>query len=89
MADGDGTGTVGFKIIPPPPPPAMRMLSFALALVAAILAFLGYDFWAGVTAALSLVANLADFFANRGVVQVPRSQLDAEGKLKVEDRAGK
>jgi uncharacterized membrane protein YtjA (UPF0391 family) len=88
MADGDCGGSVPYRIIPPPPPPMMRALSFFLALVAALLGFGGYSLWAGIAAGLSLVTNVWDFFANRGVVQIPRSQLDAEGKLKIEDVAG-
>lgn len=86
MANGDGTGTVPIRIIPPPPPPMMRVLSFALAIIAALLGFGGFSLWAGIAAGLSFVTNVWDFFASRGVVQIPRSQLDAEGKLKVEDR---
>jgi len=86
MANGDGGGSVPVRIIPPPPPPVMRMVSLALALLAAIAGFLGYGVWAGALAALSFVSNLVDFLANRGVAQVPRSMLDKEGKLKVEER---
>jgi hypothetical protein len=86
MADGDGGGSVPYRIIPPPPPPMMRALSFAFGLIAVILGFAGFSLWAGIAAGVSLVTNVLDFFANRGVAQIPRSQLDAEGKLKVEDR---
>jgi hypothetical protein len=84
MANGDGGGSVPVRIIPPPPPQAMRIVSFALALLAAIAGFLGFGVWAGALAGLSFVFNLGDFLANRGVAQIPKSMLDKEGKLKVE-----
>ncbi len=85
MANGDGGGAVPVRIIPPPPPRALRMVSLVLALLAAIAGFLGYGVWAGALAALSFVSNLGDFLANRGVAEIPRSMLDADGKLKVEE----
>lgn len=81
MADGDGD-PMPFKVIPPPPPRALQLVTFILALLAAIAGFLGYDLWAGVLAALSFVTGVVDFFQNRGTVYIPRSALDAEGRLK-------
>lgn len=82
MANGDDSGAVPVRVDPPPPPKPMRMFSFAFAAGAAIAGFAGFCLWAGILATISLVFNVADFFAHRGVVYVPKSALDAEGKLK-------
>jgi hypothetical protein len=85
MGQGDGGGSVPVKIIPPPPPRAEMLLSLGFGILAAILGFLGFALWAGVAAALSVVFNLWNFFANRSTVEIPRTMLDAGGKLQVMD----
>jgi hypothetical protein len=82
MANGDGGDPMPFKVIPPPPPRARQLISFIFAFLAAVAGFLDYSLAAGGLAALSLVAGLADFFQNRGIVYIPRSMVDSEGRLK-------
>jgi hypothetical protein len=82
MPDGDDSGAVPVRVDPPPPPTVMRTFSFAFAAGAAIAGFMGFCLIAGILAAISLVLNVADFFANRGTVWVPKSSLDSEGRLK-------
>ena len=60
----------------------MRLFSFAFAAGAAIAGFTGFCLVAGILAAISLVLNVADFYANRGMVYVPKSALDADGRLR-------
>lgn len=86
VVSADG-GSIPYRIPPPPPPVAVqRVLSIVFAVIAAIAGFSGFSLVAGISAVLSLVFNLSDLFTNRGVVQIPRSALDAEGKLQVEER---
>jgi uncharacterized membrane protein YtjA (UPF0391 family) len=85
-AAADG-GSIPYRIPPPPPPvPFVRIISIVFAIVAVIAGLAGFSRTAGVSAAISLIFNLVDLFAQRGVVQIPRSALDAEGKLQVEKR---
>lgn len=78
-------GSIPYRIPPPPPPVAFaRVVSIVFVIVALIAGLAGFSRTAGVSAAISLVFNLMDLFAQRGVVQIPRSALDAEGKLQVE-----
>jgi hypothetical protein len=79
MADGD---PVRIQIDPPPPPRAMRILSFAFGIAAGIAGLTGYCELAGILALVSVGFNLAYYFMNRGTVEIPRSALDAEGKVK-------
>ena len=86
MANGSGGGSVGIKIIPPPPAPIARVISLVLAFLAVILALTNYNVLAGISAGLSFAFNLWDLLANRGRVDIPKSMLDADGKLRVEER---
>ena len=79
---------VPYRIIPPPPPPMMRMLSFALAIIAALLGFGGFSLWAGIFAGLSFAANVGDFFANRGVVRFPGRGSTPKGISRSKTAAG-
>lgn len=79
MADGD---PIRIQIDPPPPPRAMRMISFALGIGAGIAGLTGYCELAGILALVSVVFNVADYFMNRRVVEIPRSAFDQEGRLK-------
>ena len=50
---------------PPPRASAMRLFSFVTAGAAAAAGFLGYCWWAGILALLSLLFNLWDFFTQK------------------------
>lgn len=82
MANGEGGGSVPIELIPPPRPRARQMLALAFAALAALLGFLGFSLFAGISASLSFVFGLLDFFQNRGVVYIPTSALDSEGRVK-------
>jgi hypothetical protein len=88
MANGDGSGAVPVRVDPPPPPRAMRILSFAFGIAAGIAGLTGYCELAGILALVSVGFNLADYFMNRGTVEIPRSALDAEGRVKGFNRPG-
>lgn len=78
----DDTPVYRVPIHPPPPPPVAMMISVTLALIASILGFMGLSFYAGLTAAGSFVFGLVAIFQNRGFVEIPRSALDDQGRLK-------
>ena len=82
MANGIGGGAASVPVDPPPPPSGMRMLSFGFGAGAVIAGFAGFCMLAAILALLSLIFNLADYFLNRGVVRVPLSAVDEEGRLK-------
>jgi hypothetical protein len=82
MANGDDYPPYRVPNNPPPPPRALQLFALVFALAAAAAGFLGYGLWAGILAALSFVFGLVDYFQTRGVVEVPRSAVDAEGRLK-------
>jgi hypothetical protein len=64
----------------------MRILSFALGIGAGIAGLAGYCELAGILALASVGFNLADYFINRGTVEIPRSALDSDGRLKAATR---
>lgn len=82
MANGEGGGSVPVELIPPPRIRATQAFALAFAAIAALLGFLGFALFAGIAAALSFVFGLVDFLQNRGVVHIPRSALDSEGRVK-------
>ena len=79
MADDD---PLKIQVDPPPPPRATRMLSFAFGIGAGIAGLTGYCELAGILALVSVGFNLADYFMNRRIVEIPRSVLDEEGRVK-------
>ena len=79
----DGTDEpIKLIVDPPPPPRAMRMLSFAFGIGAGVAGFAGFCELAAILALVSVAFNLADYFMNRRVVEIPRSAFDTEGRLK-------
>lgn len=89
MANGDDYPPYRVPNNPPPPPRAMQALALGFALAAAIAGCLGYSLWAGILAALSFVFGLVDYFQTRNFVEVPRSAVDTEGRLKGAKQEGR
>lgn len=69
---------------PPPSPPVALVLAVILALIASILGFMGLGFYAGLAAAGSFVFGLAEIFRRRGVVEIPKSAFNEQGRLMLE-----
>jgi len=78
-------GDVYVRVIPPPPPTLLAQAGAATAIIAAIVAFLGYSLAAGIFATISAAADITYLVLINGRYWVPKEALDSEGRLKTED----
>jgi hypothetical protein len=66
-------------VIPPPPPRPAQVIALVTAFIAAILAFLGYNNAAGISATISFGAGLYDLFQAMKPRSAPKAKANRQG----------
>jgi uncharacterized membrane protein YtjA (UPF0391 family) len=70
---------------PPPPPRVYLLISLILALIAAILGFLGFGPYAGIAASGSFLFGAVNFYRTLNTVNVSTNVIDRSGRLNMKN----